>query len=189
MKHRPDMLEGVGVALLISLAGAAAFTFFSTLFGVGFFRVVIAMLAFVYVLYLLFRSQHRTGRISVVVLWTMAALLNLFMMPSLPLYLLTHLLLIWLIRALYYYHGVVPALLDLGLIGIASLAAEWAWLSTHSLFMSLWCFFLSQALFVLIPSRITKKRKRPAQLHQPDDAFETAYRNAELAVRKLTTPR
>ena len=45
-------------------------------------------------------------------------------------------------------HGV-----ELGLMGLSTFVALWVWLSTGSLFLSLWCFFLMQALFVFIPGR------------------------------------
>ena len=186
MSARPGIPEGMVVALLASLGGAAVFALLSTVFGNGFLRLIVALLAFAYVLYLLLRSPERTGRISIMLLWTGAALLNLLLAPTLPLYLLVHLLLIWLIRALYYYHGLLPALMDLGLIGLAVPVAAWAWLSTHSLFMTLWCFFLVQSLYALIPARISGRKAATTRNTAQHHAFDEACRSAELAARKLS---
>lgn len=182
---RPSLMEGIGVALLGSIAGAGAFSMLSmVLDSLGLFRLLIAVLALGYVVYLLARSRERVGRLSVVALWLVLAVANLMLVSSPLLYVAIHLAVIWLVRALYYYHGVLPALMDLALMAAALLAGLWAGNTTHSLFLSLWCFFLVQALFVLIPSSFTPSRKRDAAKDETD--FERAYRAAQVALRKLT---
>ncbi len=63
---------------------------------------------------------------------------------------------LWLIRSLYFYDSVLSALVDLGLTGVALVTAIWAWLASNNLFLAFWCFFLVQALFVLIPRQWSK---------------------------------
>ncbi len=182
----PSVMEGVGVALLASMAGAAVFAVLSVMLDtLGVFRLVVAGLALAYVLYLLLRNSERLGRLSVLALWFVIAGANLLLVTSPLLYVVIHLALIWLIRALYYYTGVLPALLDLGLMAVSLAVAIWAGETTHSLLLSLWCFFLVQALFVLLPTSFTQRSKHNAAL--TDDAFDRAHRAAEVALRKLTT--
>jgi len=58
--------------------------------------------------------------------------------------------------------------------------------TTHSLFLSLWCFFLIQALFVLIPSSLMPVRNKATSSTRETD-FERAHRAAQIAVRRLTS--
>lgn len=181
--------EGVGVALLLSIVGAAVFFTLSSVFSTGgLFRLLVAAVSFSYISYLLARSRERVGRITVVATWFSVALLAWLFVPSLILYLLIHISLIWLIRSLYFYHSVLSSLADLGLSGISLAVAIWAWASSQSLLLSLWCFFLVQALFVTIPKQLrTSTARTPARsADNQADSFERAHRAAENAVRKLT---
>jgi len=187
---QPSLFEGMGVALIASICGAAAFAVLSVVLDrLGVFRLVVAVLALAYLLYLLARSEDRVGRVTVLALWLGITGVNLLLAPTPLLYVVIHLVVIWLVRALYFYHGVLPALADLGLMGVSLIVAVWAGESTHSLFFSLWCFFLVQALFVFIPPSLTRGRGKQTHARPPEDKFERAHRAAELAVRKLTTPR
>jgi hypothetical protein len=184
---RPTVVEGIGVALVGSIAGAGAFAMLSVVLGsLGLFRLLIAVLALGYVLYLLVRSRERVGRVSVILVWFALAGANLILVGSPLLYVVVHLAVIWLVRALYFYQGVLPALMDLGLMATALLAGVWVGDTTHSLFLSLWCFFLVQALFALIPSSLTRPSGKAAAPAGKDD-FERAHRSAQAALRKLTT--
>lgn len=182
-----SFFEGTGVALVASLAGSVIFIGLASLFGAGgLLRLLVTGLAFAYVVYLLARSPHRVGRISTLVIWLCISAVGWLFVPSAFAYLALQLGLIWLVRALYYYHSVLSALLDLGLVGMSLLAAIWAWSNTHSLFLSLWCFFLVQALFVYIPRQLSG-RKSTAHVQTDSDHFERAHRAAQAAVRKLTS--
>ena len=182
--------EGVAIALVISIVGSAVFFTLSSVFSAsGLFRLLIAGISFTYILYLLARSRERVGRITVVSVWCIAACITWLFVPSFILYLLIHLGLIWLIRSLYFYQSILAAGADLGLNAISFAVAIWAWSNTHSLFISLWCFFLLQALFVAIPRQL---RSLPTQTINTDnthdnlESFERAHRAAEVAVRKLS---
>jgi hypothetical protein len=186
---RPTFYEGVGVALIVSVATGILFPVLVTLFSEIFvLRSLIAGVGLAYLLYLLKRSDERVGRITTLVVWWIVTTLIWSLGLSLPLYLLAQLGLIWLTRSLYYYSSLLAALADLGLVLFGAAAATWAWLTTHSPWTTLWCFFLVQALFVFIPSRIdgrwTKSKPEMGQ-----DRFQRAYRVAETALTKLSNTR
>ena len=190
--NRPGFFEGVGLAFVLALIGAAGvfaltFTFFSAtpLF------LLIASISLAYIGYLLARCGEKTGRVSVVLVWFVVTTMGIFFIPSLSFFVLLQLGFIWLIRSLYYHNSVLTALIDLGLLALSTMIASWAWFNTESVFISVWSFFLSQALFVLIPSHGSNSRYGISSACQTNsshsDRFETAYRAAESAVRKLAT--
>lgn len=184
--RRPSFLHGVGLGLLFALCGAAVFAALAPFFAAGaILRLIVAVLAFAYVVYLLGSSRQRVGRFATVVVWFVAAGLLWYLAPPLPLYLIAHVGLIWLARTLYFHESSVPALMDAGLSGLALAAAVWAAVSAGSVFLALWCFFLVQALFVAIPARI--RRPGPgAGTDSAADRFERSHRMAEAALRKLS---
>ena len=186
----PTFLKGTGIGLGLSLAGAALFAMFATIVGPGVaMRGLVALLAFAYVLWLLGSSKERAGRLVVVVLWLCAAAANLVMTPPFLLYVLIHAGLIWLIRSLYFYSGIVPAAMDMGLSLLAVSAAVWAATWSGSVFLAIWCFFLVQALFVAIPTDLTS-HERASVAHPPhNDGFQRAHRAAEAALKRLATSR
>jgi hypothetical protein len=107
--------------------------------------------------------------------------------PPLPLYLLIHVAAIWLLRSLYFYSGVLPALMDLGISTLSVSAAVWAITRSGSMFLATWCFFLVQALFVAIPPRIKRVNKYRRDTPAESQPFETARRQADQALRQLFT--
>lgn len=179
--------NGVVIALLGSLMGSIGFYAISFLFSEdSAIRLLSSGLAIAYILYLLSKSQEPIGRITVLsigfVLW---AMLWVFYPPFI-LFLVLHVLAIWLVRSLYGYASLFSALADLGLNVLSIAAAFWALHHTGSLFLTLWCFFLAQALFVFIP---TGKRPYPDKTNLSNDEadFKRAYQTAEAALRKLST--
>jgi hypothetical protein len=187
---RPSFFEGVGVALATSVTGSMLFTVLASLFTGGFvLRTLIAALSLLYLLYLLKRSQERVGRITTLTAWLATAMGIWLLGLSLPLYLLAHLSLLWLVRSLYFHAGLLSALADLGLVLFGLAAALWAWLSTNSLGLSLWCFFLVQALFVLIPMHFKRRSGLRKDSQAEADRFQHAYRVAEAAISKLSSTR
>ncbi len=72
-------------------------------------------------------------------------------------YVLVHLGLVWLVRSLYYYSGLLPALADLGVTALGAAFAVWAAQRSESAWLVLWCFFLVQAFHVLIPASLTQR--------------------------------
>lgn len=183
---KATFMEGVGIALISSIAVASLFTVMSSLFiGGSLFNLLIAALSFIYILYLLIRSKERVGRVSVIVIWFAITLTSLLFISSIMFYVAIQLFMIWLIRSLYFYNSVFSALLDLAMTGMSLVVAMWALSVSGSLFLTFWSFFLVQALFVYIPKNFASK-KDPESSHQIDgDKFEYAYHAAEVAVGKL----
>lgn len=176
---RPGFFEGVAVAAAASVIGTVAHAVLVPLAGAAGLRALIALLALAYVLYLQRRSGARVGRVTALAAWSGAAVLLWWLAPSLPAYLLAHLALIWLLRALQFHDGLLSALADLGLTAFAFCAALWAMRETGSVGLAIWCLFLVQALFVAIPPRAPRPAAGGA------DRFEHAWRAAEAAARKL----
>jgi hypothetical protein len=186
--RRPTFLEGVAVALVISLTGSVLYAALDTVFpGVPVLRLLIAGIGLAYVVYLLSRTPEPVGRVTAVGAWLLVAGVLWFTHPPLLLYVCSHLGAIWLIRSLYFYSSALSALADLGLNGLGLAAAIWAVTRTGSVFLGIWCFFLVQALFVVIPKSIQRKPGTAQAGHESDDRFQYAYRVAETAVRKLSS--
>ncbi|MGH8626526.1 MAG: hypothetical protein ACREYC_15080 [Gammaproteobacteria bacterium] len=184
---RPAFLEGVVVAFAASAAGSVLFTVLGAVLPGGLLlRFLIAGLGLCYVLYLLKRSRDRIGRITSLAAWAVLAGATGFVQPSLPAYLLVHVGALWLIRSLYFYSSLLSALGDLWLNALSVIAAVWALRQTGSMFLSIWCFFLVQALFVAIPCALQRKKHRPGE-PEAEDRFQQSYRVAESALRNLTS--
>ena len=187
---RPSFIEGVGVAIALSVTASVAFHALGWIApGAWALHLLIAAVALGYVVYLLMRSPGRVGRISTLGLWAIATLATLSIEPSLALHLLVQVGLVWLIRSLYFYSSVLAALADLGLSGLGLSAALWAAERSGSLFLSLWCLLLVQALFVAIPPHLRRKRTQIQPQSETDERFERAHRTADNALRRLSTLR
>ena len=185
---QPTFLEGVSVAIAASLAGSMLYTALNTVFpGIPVLRLLIAGISLAYVVYLLSRSPERVGRVTAAAAWLVVAGVLWFTHPPLLLYVCIHLGAIWLIRSLYFYSSALSALADLGLNGLGLSAAVWAITRTGSVFLGIWCFFLVQALFAVIPKSIPRKPGKAAAGVVNEDRFQHAYRVAETAVRKLSS--
>ena len=184
---QPTFFEGVSVALVASIAATVLFTALGSILPVeAVIKLLIALISLGYISYLLSRSRERLGRVTLIAGWSVAAAAIWLLTPSLALYGLTHLLLMWLVRALYHYNSLLSALADLGLNAVAVAAATWAAYQTESLFITTWCFFLTQALFVYIPPRLFRKERSPAASIVNEDHFQQAHRAAEAALQKLS---
>jgi hypothetical protein len=180
--------RALAVALVLSLCGAAALAALTPVVGYGTaLRSIIAPLGFAYVLDLLARSGERVGRITTATAWALGACLAASTGLPLVAYVLVHVGLVWLVRSLYYYSSLIPALADLGLALLGTAFAAWAAQRTGGAWMALWCFFLVQAFHVLLPA--TLGRVGAATHDETTDAFARARRAAEAAVRRLSTPR
>ena len=186
--NRPSFSEGVAVAF----ASALGASIFSAVLP-GFFgpataaRLVIAALGLAYVLYLLKRSEGHTGRVVALVIWLAVAAMAWVLVSDILIYAAAHLGLVWLVRALYHQSGPLAALMDLALNGLALTAGLWAYLNTDSVFLGVWSVFLMQALFVGIPSAKGRSRGGADSQDPRPDPFQTAYRSAEVALRRLSS--
>jgi len=185
---RPSFFEGVVVGIIASIAGSALFATLTWLLSpANVLELIITAISFAYIVYLLARNHEKTGRIVVLTAWSVIATLAWVLSLPLTLFVFVHVAQLWLIRSLYFYSSILSALIDLGLTGLSLAVAIWAGMHTSSLFLSIWCFFLIQALFVLIPARMTKQSSTQHFTPERRDSFECAHRSAEAALRKLST--
>lgn len=181
----PSFLEGALLALIAAVAGTLAYgVFYLVLPGAVALRLIVVVLGLGYMLYLIGRSHERVGRVIAVTLWLSTAGLLWVVSPPLSFYLAIHLAMLWMIRSLYFHQGLLAALADLGLTGLSLIAALGAYLNTGSLFLSLWCLFLVQALFVFIPSRANAPG---TDTNDDEETFGRAHRAAERAVNRLSS--
>lgn len=183
-----SFLDGVGIALLVSLIGSILFYVLGGVLALGgVLRLVIALSAFIYLLYLLRRSNERVGRVTVLVFWSVATVSSWFMGLPILFYVLVHLVMLWLVRSLYFYSSILSAIADLGLGGLGLLAAIGTAYQTQNIFISLWCFFLIQALFVYIPKTLGKGDNKSRPIKHGMSRFDQAHRDAESAIRRLSS--
>ena len=181
---RPSFLHGVFVAALFGFFASVIVTALTPFIGLAtVIRLVIPVLGAAYLFYLFSRSPERVGRVTTITLWSALAIAAWWLAPPLPLYLLIHVAAVWLVRSLYFYSGIVPALTDLGLSALSVSATVWAVSRSGSIFLAVWCFFLVQALFVAIPP--TVRSGSPRQVLATNKNFEHARRQADKALRSL----
>lgn len=183
---RPSFFQGVCVAAVLAFFASAMIATLTPF--VGFYaviRFVIPAMGLAYILYLLSRSKERVGRVTTLTLWSALAAVTWWVAPPLPLYLLIHVGAMWLVRSLYFYLGVLPALIDLGLSALSIAAAVWAISHTGSVFLATWCFFLVQALFVSIPASVKQKPGTSSTATVDNEPFERARRQADRALSQL----
>ena len=179
---RPTFFQGVGIALIAALLGEVLFVALTQLLGsYTALQMVIAIASFSYTLYLLRSSGERLGRLVTLAAWLLVTVATAWFSPHLVVYLLMHTMMLWLVRALYFHSSLLTALADLGLNALAVAAALWATLQSGSLALALWCYFLVQALFVMIPTTLAATRTTAAA-----DPFEQARAAAQAALRKLS---
>jgi hypothetical protein len=151
-------------------------------------RLAIPLLAAVYLMYFFRSNSQRTGRIVTWSLWTALAVVTWWAGPPLLFYLLIHAGAVWLVRSLYSYSGVIPALMDLGLCALSAFAFGWVFLRTGGVFLATWSFFLVQALWVAIPRQIHGGIEERNAKHAPaggNERFDHAHRQADEALRQL----
>lgn len=183
---RPSFIQGVIVAAILGFFASVVVAALTPFVGLGaVIRLVIPALGLAYLLYLFSRSTERLGRVTTLAFWSALAVITWWMAPPLPLYLFIHVGAVWLVRSLYFYSGLVPALMDLGISTLSVSATVWAITRSGSVFLATWCFFLVQALFVAIPPTMQRKNEQAKQ--RADDNFDSARRQADAALRQLFT--
>lgn len=182
--RRPTFMHGVIVAAVLAFIASVVVATLTPFIGLSsVVRLMIPALSFAYILYLLRSSYEHTGRITTLSLWSALAIVTWWISPPLPFYVLTHVGAVWLVRSLYFYSGIFPALMDLGLSAFSVSAFVWAVSRTGSVFLATWCFFLVQALFIAIPPAIKKScRTSDSPGNEP---FDRARRQADEALRAL----
>jgi hypothetical protein len=183
---RPSFVHGVIIAAVFGFFASALVATLTPFVGLSaVIRLVIPALGLAYLVYLFSRSREKLGRVTTLTCWSALAAITWWVAPPFPLYLLIHVGAIWLVRSLYFYSGLVPALMDLGISALSVSATVWAISRSGSVFLATWCFFLVQALFVAIPPKLTRKPTddRPTETQ----GFDHARRQADRALRQLFT--
>jgi hypothetical protein len=187
---RPSFFHGVIVAAVLGFFASAIVATLVPFMGLGIVvRLLIPLLGLAYLLYLLNQSTEKLGRVTTLTLWAVMTAVAWWVAPPLPLYLMIHVCAVWLVRSLYFYSGVLPALIDLGLNALSVSAAVWAITRSDSVFLATWCFFLVQALFVAIPPAVQRKAKVNQNTLADSKNFESAKRQADAALHQLFTKR
>lgn len=175
--------EGVILALASSVIGVVSYTALVPIVdGEMAICLTVACLSLGYIIYLLKRSRERIGLFSTVVIWVLLTIVMFLFIPSPLLFLTIQLGLVWVIRCLYFYASVISALADLVLVGFSLMAAVWAAYQTESLFLSIWCCLLVNALFVFIPVDMQQHVAEPMPVYP--DRFQQAYQVAESALKR-----
>ena len=183
---RPGFWRCVVVAAGLAVAGSLLLSTFLPIFGVvTSARALILSLSLAYLVFLLRSSTVRVGRLTTCALWAIVSATAWLFVASFGLYLSIHVLMLWLVRSLYFHRGVLAPLLDAGLCAFAAVAALGVLHRTGSPLLSVWVFFLCQAAFVAIPRW---NRAQPlAERAVTNDAFADANRRAEAALNQLLT--
>jgi hypothetical protein len=185
----PTFLHGAIAAAALAFVASAMIGTLTPFLGVGtVLRLTVPVLAACYLVYFFRSSCQRTGRVVTWSLWTALAVVTWWAAPPLPFYLLIHAGAVWLVRSLYSYSGVIPALMDLGLCALSAFAFGWVFLRTGGVFLATWSFFLVQALWVAIPRQIKGGIEERNVKHAPaggNERFEHARRQADEALRQL----
>ena len=187
---RHGFFHGVIVAAILGFLASVIVATLTPFMGLGIVvRLVIPLLGLAYLLYLLSRSAEKAGRVTTLTFWIAMTAFAWWAALPLPLYLMIHVGAVWLIRSLYFYSGVIPALMDLGLSALSISAATWAMSRSGSVFLATWCFFLVQALYVAIPPTIQRKVNEKQTTPADRRNFERAKRQADAALQQLFTKR
>lgn len=185
---RPTFFNGVIVAAVLGFVASVVVATLSPFIGLAsVIRLVVPALGLAYLLYLFSRSKERVGRVTTLAAWGTLAAVTWWIAPPLTLYLLIHVAAVWLVRSLYFYSGVLPALMDLGLSALSISATVWAISRSGSVFLATWCFFLVQALFVAIPPAVKSRNQAQRNTALESKTFEHARRQADKALRQLFT--
>jgi hypothetical protein len=175
----------VVVALTLSCAGSVLYVSLSQIVSpITALKSIIGIVALCYSGYLLARCRVMPGRVTIAVTWFLVAAACWFGNLTLSSFLLIQVGMIWVIRSLFYHRSPVGALLDLLINALSVFACVWAMVQSESLFMSLWCCFLVQALFVFIPAGF---KPLATDNRPPDRQFQRAHQAAQAAIVKLSS--
>ncbi len=180
------LLHGILVACLLSAFSVPLGLGLQWL-GIGVAAGLIATLGLGYIAFLLAVSPSRRGRV-ILGIGSAMILLSTFVLSPTPVVVgLLTVGTIWLVRSVLYYSGLLPALGDGVLCGVSVVCALGTALSTQNLWLTVWVFFLLQALFVYMPQRFARSshdQSRRAS-SSADDAFARAHRSAEHALQAM----
>ena len=188
--HRPTLLEGILVALALSLSVSPLVVFVQLAVGSPLaWKIGVMVLAYTYVCYLLTRSGRRSGRVTLGLLALTILLTSLVCNLRFPTLLLLCVMLIWAVRSFAYSRSLVSAVLQGGVCVLGCGVALIVYGHSRSLALAIWSFFLVQAAFVFIPAQFIRRSATPSgtTLGGAPDGFGLAYHAAEQALERLAT--
>jgi hypothetical protein len=184
--HRPTLLEGILVALVLSLSVSPLVVFVQLAVGSPLaWKIGVMVLAYTYMCYLLTRS----GRVTLGLLALTVLLTSLVCNLRFPTILLLCVMLMWAVRSFAYSRSLVSTVLQGGVCVLGCGAALIVYGHSGSLALAIWSFFLVQAAFVFIPAQFIGRSATPSgtTLGGAPDGFGLAYHAAEQALERLTT--
>jgi hypothetical protein len=187
--QRPTLLEGICVALVASLAiGPLIAVLHLGLGTVMAWKGALVVVAYTYIVYLLIRCGKRPGRTVLALLSLLVCLACLVVAVHWSTLALVVMALVGGMRAYVYSPSLVPGLLHGGLCLLGLGTALWTYTHSSSLALASWSFFLVQAMFVLLPTRLGQQpHKAPhAPGSQEVDDFVVAHQAAQKALRRLS---
>ncbi len=167
--------------LLLAISGALAWLLLEPAFGQALaLRLLIGACSLALVWRELTTSPVRNARLAALAAWLLLTAGLFLFDPAAIIWLAAQATLLWLLRSLYRHDSVFIAGADALLMVLAVGAATATAMHTHSLFLTLWSLFLVQALHLLLPGRPA------ASPPTTSDPFETAWRCADAALRRLS---
>jgi hypothetical protein len=182
-------LREAAFGFVLSLAAAAvALTSAYILPGGIVARLIVAGVGLALVLRAMARSGEKTGRVVTVAVWLVVAAGVWLIDAGLPAYVAVHVALLWLVRSLYSYSGLVEAGLDLVLTLLALSFAVFAAVRTESVFLAIWSFVLLQSLHVSISglaTRLAAPRESESGGGDPNRGFADAFKAADEALHRI----
>ena len=189
-----SFFRGALVALVLSISASLIYFATTMIFTSDLaIRATISSVTFAYVLYLLSRTDTAFGKLSFVSFYLISSALLLMFWPVTLEHALFSVGFIWLVRTVYYHSNFYYALVDLMFSVVSFMAALGAIAQSHSIFMSFWSFFLTQALILPILHHFFNKGVLFGQQNdacQPhgngsEQRFYQAHNNAKQALVKL----
>ena len=132
------------------------------------------------------QSRVKTGRFAVGAIGALILGLGLAIGISWTLMIAVATGLIWITRSVFAYSSILGAVAD-ALLCIAALGlATGAYTMTGSFVWAIWCFFLVQAMFAVIPAAGPPVNPGAASgAAGPGDTFTRAQAAAEMALRQI----
>ncbi len=187
--QRPTLLEGICVALVASLTiGPLIAVLHLGFSAVMAWKGALVVVAYTYIVYLLARRGKMPGRTVLALLSLLICLACLVLEVRWPTLALVAMALVAGIRAYAYSQSLVPGLLHAGLCLLGLGAALWTYAHSSSLALASWSFFLVQAIFALLPTRLGQQphQESHAPGSQEVDDFVVAHQAAQKALSRLS---
>lgn len=191
--RKASFLGEAAFGFLVALIAAAVALTLTYLLPAPFVaRLVIAALGLAVVIRSIARSDERSGRVVTLVVWAVVAAAVWLAGVALPMFVVVHVTLVWLVRSLFCYSRIVEAGVDFGLTLLALSFAVLAAVRADSVFLAAWSFLLVQALHVAIPglvSRWSEPKQQKVPLGDPNRGFADAFKAADEALHRIAGQR